>query len=62
MLGIETGSEMSAVIAAAARPLRIILFGSRAAGTATADSDFDLMVVEDQPFDRYAEMVRLRAY
>lgn len=53
-------SEMSAAIVAAAQPRRIILFGSRASGAATEDSDFDLMVVEDQPVDRYREMVRLR--
>jgi predicted nucleotidyltransferase len=52
---------MSAAIVAAAQPRRIILFGSRASGAATEDSDFDLMVVEDQPVDRYREMVRLRA-
>jgi predicted nucleotidyltransferase len=51
---------MSAAIVAAAQPRRIILFGSRASGSATEDSDFDLMVVEDQPVDRYREMVRLR--
>jgi predicted nucleotidyltransferase len=53
-------SDMCAAIVAAAQPRRIILFGSRASGTATEDSDFDLMVVEDQPVDRYREMVRLR--
>jgi len=51
---------MSAAIVAAAQPRRIFLFGSRASGAATEDSDFDLMVVEDQPVDRYREMVRLR--
>ena len=56
----DIASEMSAAIISAARPRRIILFGSRATGGATEDSDFDLMVVEDQPVDRYREMVRLR--
>jgi predicted nucleotidyltransferase len=56
----DLASEMSAAIVAAAQPRRIILFGSRASGAATEDSDFDLMVVEDQPVDRYQEMVRLR--
>jgi len=32
-------------------PRRIILFGSRARGEAGPDSDVDLLVVEDQPFD-----------
>ena len=53
-------SEMSAAIVAAAQPRRIILFGSRASGSPDEDSDFDLMVVEDRPVDRYREMVRLR--
>ena len=57
---LDIVSEMSSAIVAAARPRRIILFGSRASGTATEDSDFDLMVVEDEPGDRYREMVRLR--
>ena len=51
---------MSATIIAAANPRRIILFGSRASGAATEDSDFDLTVVEDGPVNRYSEMVRLR--
>lgn len=51
---------MSAAIVSAANPRRIILFGSRASGAANEDSDFDLLVVEDQPVDRYGEMVRLR--
>jgi predicted nucleotidyltransferase len=33
----------------AAHPGRIILFGSAASGTMTADSDLDLLVVEPQP-------------
>jgi len=56
----EVASDMAAVIVDAAHPKRVILFGSRARGDATAESDFDLMVVEEQPGDRYQEMVRLR--
>ena len=44
-------------------PEQIILFGSRARGDATADSDIDLVVVEAQPFeagrDRRTEAMRL---
>ena len=44
-------------------PEQVILFGSRARGDATAESDFDLIVVEAQPFgagrSRYAEEARL---
>lgn len=40
----------------AARPKRIILFGSRARGESRSDSDFDVMVVEERPANRFAEM------
>jgi predicted nucleotidyltransferase len=53
-------SNIVEVLIGAAQPKRIILFGSQARGDATANSDFDLMVVEDQPVDRFREMVRLR--
>ena len=46
-----------------ADPEQVILFGSRARGDATAESDFDLIVVEAEPFgagrSRHAEEVRL---
>lgn len=44
----------------AAQPRKIILFGSHARGGAGADSDLDLLVVEDEVADRFREMVRLR--
>ena len=44
-----------------ARVRRIILFGSRARGRATPDSDFDLLVVEADPVSKRGEMVRLRS-
>ena len=44
-------------------PEQVILFGSRARGDATAESDFDFIVVEAGPFDaersRHCEEVRL---
>ena len=43
----------------AARPTRIILFGSHARGDARTDSDVDLLVVIENVSDRLAEMVRL---
>jgi predicted nucleotidyltransferase len=43
----------------AADPVKIVLFGSRAREDAGPDSDFDILVVERNPADRHAEMVRL---
>ena len=44
-------------------PEQVILFGSRARGDATAESDYDLIVVEAAPFDegrsRISEAARL---
>jgi uncharacterized protein len=41
-------------------PARVIVFGSVATGTATADSDLDLLVVIDGVTDTRRESVRLR--
>ncbi len=46
-------------LVAAARPKRIILFGSHARGDADDHSDIDLVVVEPVVDDRFEEMVRL---
>lgn len=49
---------------AAVDPVRIVLFGSRARGDATVDSDLDLLVVEREPFtpqrSRQAELSKIR--
>lgn len=47
-------------LAAAAHPARIVLFGSHARGDAQADSDIDLLVIQDHDVDSAREMVRLR--
>jgi predicted nucleotidyltransferase len=39
---------------------RVVVYGSRAQGTATKESDFDLLVVEKDPVAKREEMVRLR--
>ena len=39
---------------------RVLLYGSRAQGTATPESDFDLLVVEADPVSKQEEMRRLR--
>ena len=54
---IETAGQTLAAVAA--DPVKIVLFGSRARGDAGPDSDFDFLVVERDPRDRHAEMVRL---
>jgi predicted nucleotidyltransferase len=43
-----------------ARPDRIILFGSAAAGQMTKDSDIDLLVVEPEPVNTRDRSVRIR--
>ena len=42
-----------------ARPDKIILFGSAAAGEMSRDSDVDLLVVEPDPHDRRRESIRI---
>ena len=46
-------------IVVAAHPLRVILFGSLARGDEGRESDVDLVVVEREVRDRYAEIMRL---
>jgi excisionase family DNA binding protein len=41
-------------------PVRIILFGSRARGTAASDSDYDLLVVLDRVDDRRGAAIAIR--
>jgi len=47
-------------ITQAARPERILVFGSQARGEGREESDLDLLVIETDVPDRAAEMVRLR--
>ena len=55
--------QMTTTIVDEVDPEKVILFGSRARGDAKADSDFDLVVVEAEPFgpdrDRGAQETRL---
>ena len=55
----EILSHLIGVLVQAAHPKCIILFGSQARADAAPHSDFDIMVVEEKPADRFAEMVRL---
>ena len=51
--------RMTELLRNAARPRRIVLFGSGARGKASPDSDLDVLVVEERVPDPAAEMVRL---
>jgi predicted nucleotidyltransferase len=61
-MGIDESlvQEIVRRVLAAARPDRIILFGSAAAGTMTGDSDIDLLVLEQQPDSAHEESVKIR--
>jgi len=49
-------------ILSAGSPQRIVLFGSRARGTARPDSDLDLLIIEESALPRYKRPARyLRA-
>lgn len=39
---------------------RIVLYGSRATGTAREESDFDILVIEKGPVAKFEESLRLR--
>jgi predicted nucleotidyltransferase len=52
--------EITRCIVAAANPVKIILFGSRARGVARPGSDIDLLVIEPDPVAQHQETVRLR--
>lgn len=55
---------MVEILAEAAHPLRVILFGSRARGTAAPDADADLLIVQAEEDavhrSRWRELQRLR--
>ena len=60
-VGLDTPiSEVVAAVVAAADPVRVILFGSRAGGQPDHDSDIDLMVEIDRDVPRRQESVRIR--
>ena len=53
-------AEMVKRIAADAKPVKVILFGSRARGDAKKNSDVDLLVIERDPVSQRKESARLR--
>jgi len=60
MISGEQIQQAVARLVAAAKPSKVILFGSYARGDATDDSDLDLMVIEHEVSSKFDEMVRLR--
>ena len=60
MISEQTIREAVERILTAARPSKIILFGSWARGDSDAGSDVDLLIIEPGLVDRYQEMIRLR--
>ncbi len=59
-LKIAQGLKSRLLSTANGRIRRVILYGSRARGTATSDSDFDLLVIERGSVSKREEMIRLR--
>lgn len=60
MIDEKTLHEVVERIVAAAKPSRVILFGSYGRGDADQDSDLDLMVIERRVDNRGEEMIRLQ--
>lgn len=60
MIPEATIQEAVRLLMKAARPKKIILFGSYARGEAREDSDLDFLIVEAEVKSRRKEMVRLR--
>ena len=60
MLDEEIIAQMTERIRHRYNPRQIVLFGSRARGTAQPDSDVDLLVVLDEIGDRRATAVAIR--
>src|SRR2546421_262071 len=60
MVKRETIAAAVRILAEAARPARIVLFGSHARGDARDDSEVDFLVIEPRVDDRAREMVSLR--
>ena len=56
----QTIHHAALLLGEAAKPAKVILFGSYARGDAREDSDVDFLVIESEPHDKFNEMVRLR--
>ena len=60
MVSAETINKLVHTLVEAAKPTKVILFGSYARGDAHDDSDIDLLIVEQHVVSKRDEMVRLR--
>jgi len=60
MISEQTIQQAAQLLGEAAKPARVILFGSYARGDAKEDSDLDFLVIEPELNDKFSEMVRLR--
>jgi uncharacterized protein len=62
MTSTEVIEQIGVLLGKAVPPnSRVVLFGSHARGTATADSDYDVLVIEPTVDSPIQESVRLRA-
>lgn len=60
MINEQTLQQLTERLVAAAKPSRVIVFGSYGRGDADERSDLDIMVIQPVVTDQVAEMVRLR--
>ena len=60
MINEYTLQQLTKRLVAAAKPSRVIVFGSYGRGDADEGSDLDIMVIQPVVTDQVAEMVRLR--
>ena len=60
MVSEQTLQQLTERIVGAAKPSRVIVFGSYGRGDADESSDLDVMVIQPVVTDQVAEMARLR--
>ena len=60
MISEQTIRQAALLLGEAAKPAKVILFGSYARGDAQENSDLDFLVIEPELHDKFHEMVRLR--